>query len=139
MASEADDPKYPVEIEAIVRERVQRTLLAQQQEKWVGVVNAAVEAINLHIQSDLAHPKITALLERTIAATERLERMIAKSSPDDVAKYLPGLIEREKRHNEEQAERARDMQVLTRRVTFGIPIATLFLAAVDIGMRLTGH
>jgi len=131
----ADDSEIEKQVNARLAERIR----AEEEKRWIGVVNAAVESINRHVVDDLAHPRLVAIVERATQATERMEQLVMAAAPEDIRRYLPALIDREKRHDEEQAERAAALKVLSNRITFGIPIATILLATVDFLLRLWGR
>ncbi len=110
-----------------------------EEQRWMGAVNAAVEAITLHVVSKDAHPQLLELTERATRATERMERMMVGAAPDDVAKYLPSLIEQEKRSAAERQAHHDDLRRLTRRITFLVPLGMLFLGVLDVLLRVYGH
>lgn len=138
MPSPSDDPRPP-EVDELVNKRVAERLAEAEEKKWIGVVNTAVEAINFHLASDAAHPRIVALVERAVQATERMEQMMAAAAPEDVRRYLPVLLERERQQERDKKDHDQALRKLTWRISFGIPVATAVLAGVDILLRLAGR
>jgi hypothetical protein len=141
VSPQADDPNVPTSgngLEQEVARRVAARLAAAEEQKWIGTVNTAIDAINLHVTTDQAHPRLLSMVERAVAATERMESMMMASAPADVARYLPSLLEREKRAEAERSEHAKDVRRMYRRITWAVPVATVALAALELILRLAG-
>lgn len=136
----AEDKLYSAaEIEEIIGKRVAERIRREEQDRWTGTVNLAVEAINKHVSADGAHPRLIDLLGRAVQATERMERMMVSAAPEDVAKYLPLVIEREKREALEKEERKQELRTIRNLIIGGVPTITVILSLVEVLIQWKSH
>lgn len=127
------------ELDHIVAKRIAEKQKAEQEEHWVATVNATIEAINRHVGADGAHPRLLDLVGRAVQATERMERMLVTAAPDDVARYLPLVIEREKKEAEEREERRAEIKQIRNLIIVGIPTISAVATIVQVLLHFWGH
>lgn len=119
------------EIEEIIGKRVAERLQREEEAKWLGTVNQAIDAIGKHVGADGAHPRLLVLLASAVQATERMEKILVTASPEDITKFLPMLIEKEKREEADKVEREEDMRQLKVHISWGLGLAVGIITLVQ--------
>jgi hypothetical protein len=120
------------EVERIVHARLVEQQNLDQAAIWKTQVNNAVELIGKHIGDQGAHPRLLEIMTRATLATERMERLYHAAVPDNLAEYLPKLLEAQKTKTIEDLARKRQIDELRNWLIAGVPLIGLVFTLIQV-------